>query len=976
MQRPCVMETRLALTTSYSLLWGTMQPGLLFDQLKQWKVKKVAITDRDNLYGYPACRQEAQRCNIELICAACLTEGNDAIFAFVQDQKGYEQLCLLLTRRAQDRTFSYLPSLLADSEGLVLATTSPALLTTLAASKARLYGAITPTCLAAVQTARRLGIALLACDDALLQDKMDEEVHRILRCMALHKTVGTLEHHDCSPPGKVLLDPDQWNRAFSCWPDAVDNANQLKAYDPFPSSLIFPDYPVDDAPKELEQRVLAGAEVRYGEVNDAILERITYELGIIKDKGFAPYFLVMHDIVQMSSRTCGRGSGAASIVSYCLFITNVDPIAHQLYFERFLSPSRLDPPDIDVDFAWDERDGVFAAVFERFGREHCARVANHNCFRLRGAVRETGRCYGLSDTQISEAEKKLFISGLNELDDPLWQTICRVATKLEGLPKEISMHCGGLVITPRPVSCYAPLGLSSDGYPLLAWEKEGTEMASFVKIDLLGNRSLAVIRDTLANLVEEDIHIDQRLWHPAEDAPTIAALAKGDSMGVFYIESPAMRQLQKKTGRGDFEHIVIHSSIIRPAANAFISEYVERLRGKKWEPLHPRLAYILDETYGILCYQEDVSKTAVALAGFCESDADKLRKVIAKKAGGEKLKAYRRQFFDGCSANGVSEETTQKIWEMMLSFDGYSFCKPHSASYAMVSFQSAYLRVHHPAHFMAAVLSNQGGYYRSQAYISEAQRMGIRIEGPDLNLSRIAYHARGNTLFIGLMAIANLTMQAKMQIVGERKRRGAFSDLKDASSRLNLCREDWVSLVESGCCDSLALQYRRSEQLRILLTNSARKIESDQLELFARPNQVARHERALVQVRRTEDELHREFSALGFLRASHPLLLWSQYLRGLARVKASELGRYKGRYVNLIGYQITQKQVMTKGGQSMSFVSFEDETALYETVLFPDLYQRYYPLLSSLWPLVVFGLVQDDQGALVVEVQHLKKVGS
>ncbi|HAP56892.1 MAG TPA: DNA polymerase III subunit alpha, partial [Sphaerochaeta sp.] len=283
--------------------------------------------------------------------------------------------------------------------------------------------------------------------------------------------------------------------------------------------------------KELEIRVLAGAEVRYGEVNDAILERITYELGIIKDKGFAPYFLVMHDIVQMSSRTCGRGSGAASIVSYCLFITNVDPIAHHLYFERFLSPSRLDPPDIDVDFAWDERDGVFAAVFERFGREHCARVANHNCFRLRGAVRETGRCYGLSDTQISEAEKKLFISGLRDIDDPLWQTICRIATKLEGLPKEISMHCGGLVITPRPVSCYAPLGLSSDGYPLLAWEKEGTEMASFVKIDLLGNRSLAVIRDTLANLEEEDIHIDQRLWHPTEDEPTIAALAKGDSMG-------------------------------------------------------------------------------------------------------------------------------------------------------------------------------------------------------------------------------------------------------------------------------------------------------------------------------------------------------------------------------------------------------------------------------------------------------------
>lgn len=970
------METRLALTTSYSLLWGTMQPNRLFDQLKQWNVGKVAITDRDSLCGYPACREEAQRCNIELICAACLTQGSDTLYAFVQNQKGYEKLCLLLTQRAQDPSFSYLPSLLRESDGLVLATTSAVLLHAFAQRNLLVYAAITPSCLKAVQTARHLALPLLACDDALLLEKEDKEVHRILRCMDLHKTVGSLQEKDCAAQCNVLLDPDQWNQAFSCWPEAVDNTNLLQAYDPFPSSLIFPEYPVEDAAKELEARVLKGAEVRYGEVNDAIMERITYELAIIRDKGFAPYFLVMHDIVQMSSRTCGRGSGAASIVSYCLFITNVDPLAYHLYFERFLSPSRLDPPDIDVDFAWDERDGVFAAVFERFGIDHCARVANHNCFRLRGAVRETGRCYGLSDTQITEAEKKLFISGQKDLDDPLWQTICRIATKLEGLPKEISMHCGGLVITPKPVHCYAPLRLSSDGYPLLAWEKEGTEMAGFVKIDLLGNRSLAVIRDTLENLKEEELSIDQRLWHPTEDGPTIAALEKGDSMGVFYIESPAMRQLQKKTGRGDFEHIVIHSSIIRPAANKFIAEYVERLRGKKWEPLHPRLSYILDETYGILCYQEDVSKTAVALAGFNEADADKLRKVIAKKAGGEKLRVYRKQFFDGCKANAVSEQTTQQIWEMMLSFDGYSFCKPHSASYAMVSFQSAYLRVHHPSHFMAAVLSNQGGYYRSQAYISEARRMGINVEGPDINTSRICYHAQGNTLFIGLMAIANLKEQTRMQILAERRKGGLFFDLKDASTRLDLCREDWVSLVESGCCDSLGRQYRRSEQLRILLTNAERTTRSDQLELFAPEKHIPGQTRSLVQVKHTEDELHREFSALGFLRSYHPLLLWSSYLQGLKRVRASELSQYVGRYVNLIGYQITQKQVMTKTGESMSFVSFEDETALYETVLFPDLYQRFYPLLSSLWPLVVFGLVQDDQGALIVEVQHLKKVGS
>jgi DNA polymerase-3 subunit alpha/error-prone DNA polymerase len=452
-------------------------------------------------------------------------------------------------------------------------------------------------------------------------------------------------------------------------------------------------------------------------------------LKIIEEKGFSPYFLVMDDIVRMSPRTCGRGSGAASIVSYSLGITNVEPIRQQLYFERFLNPARVDPPDVDVDFAWDERDDLIKRVIERFGPDRCARVANHNTFRYRSALRETAKAYGFGDAEISRIERQVFhfgdcaggyiaahtiISSTNSpegadksgVGDPLWQEILTIAGRIEGLPRGLGMHCGGLVITPEPIHTYAPIETSLEGYPLLSWEKDGAEAAGFVKIDLLGNRSLAVIRDALKNLEEQGIVIDQSAWHPIEDGATIAALARGDSMGVFYIESPAMRLLQKKTGAGDFAHIVIHSSIIRPAANKFINEYVRRLKGGEWKPLHPRLEKILNETYGILCYQEDVSKTAVALADFDEAEADMLRKVIAKKAGAAKLAAYERQFFEGCRKNGVEEETIQAIWAMMLSFDGYSFCKPHSASYAMVSFHSAYLRVHHPGEFMAAVLSN------------------------------------------------------------------------------------------------------------------------------------------------------------------------------------------------------------------------------------------------------------------------------
>ncbi len=963
----------MGLLSAYSLLYSPLAATSLFERLESLGIQKIAITDRDNLYGYPVYRELAQERGISLICGALLTESGEELYAFVQNQAGYELLCKLISNRNIDPHYSYLPLLEGGCEGLVLATTSPPLLKKISNA----YGAITPDSLKAVTTAKALSRPLLAIDRAFMLAEDQRETHRVLRAIALHKDVGNLSKGEFQEKGGLLLEDKAWQQAFAPWPSAIANADTLVPYDPFSSSLIFPTYPVSDATEELRDRVYKGAEKRYGEINDAIEERIEYELKIISNKGFSPYFLVMHDIVLLSSRTCGRGSGAASIVSYSLGITNVDPIAHHLYFERFLSEARMDPPDIDVDFAWDERDGVFLQVYKRFGLDHCARVANHNSFHLRSALRETARCYGLSDQQISTTLKVLYSEGLKGVEDPIWQTIVSVATKLDNLPKEISMHCGGLVITPKPVTAYAPILRSADGYPQLSWEKEGTEQAGFVKIDLLGNRSLAVIRDTLKNLKEDGIFIDERTWNPSEDIATIQALSVGNSMGVFYIESPAMRQLQKKTGRGDFEHIVIHSSLIRPAANKYINEYVQRLKGKPWEPLHPRLSYILDETYGILCYQEDVSKTAVAMADFSQADADQLRKVIAKKAGGKKLNKYRDQFFAGCRKNQVEEETIEAIWQMMLSFDGYSFCKPHSASYAMVSFQSAYLRVHHPAYFMAAVLSNQGGYYRPQAYISEARRMGLTIEGPDINCSRITYHAHQNNLIIGLMAIGRLSRGAMKRIVETRKSLGSFSSLEEASHELALDREDLVALVEAGAFDSLAPNLRRSEQLRILLTTTRVRQPYGQADLFTDEKPYTRKSVAVTQKHKTsDDELHREYAALGFLRSYHPLILWSHLLQGVVRIKACDMKEHVHRFVTLIGYQITQKQVLTKGGESMSFVSFEDETALYETVLFPQLYKRLYPLVASQWPLLVFGEVQEDQGALIIEVQNLRKLGS
>lgn len=985
------MRSRLAVRTAYSFLYGVRSPADIAERAAACGARSLAVCDRDGLYGLHAALEETRTRGVKPIVGCELTDPAGSVFAFVTDRRGFSRLCGLLTDKKRG-SLDLFAALASDSAGLVLASARSGALRELAGRVPRLYAAVTPDSASAVRDAARLGLPLAALDDATFLDTDDRAVHAVLRAVALGKTVGTLGEDDLAEPGSERFrSPEELAKVYSSWPEAVrgsDGIASLCSFDRVFDGFVFPGYGADgkeDAAETLRARVLEGAERRYGELSEAVMERIDYELSIISAKGFAPYFLVMDDIVAMASRTCGRGSGAASVVSYALDITNVDPVAHRLYFERFLNMARPDPPDIDVDFAWDERDELIRRVIDRFGADRCARVANHNMFRPRSALRETAKSYGLSEGEISRVERSLLQLGEGaDALDPLWTEVLAIAARLEGLPRGLSMHCGGLVIAPGPIARYAPVERSADGFPLLAWEKEGTEAAGLVKIDLLGNRSLAVIRDALANLEDEGIRIDQRLWRPAEDEATIAALARGDSMGVFYIESPAMRQLQKKTGRGDIEHIVIHSSIIRPAANKYISEYIRRLKGGEWKPLHPRLAYILDETYGILCYQEDVSKTAVALAGFSDVDADRLRKVIAKKAGGAKLAEYEERFFSGCRRNGVGEDTIEGVWAMMLSFDGYSFCKPHSASYAMVSFQSAYLRVHHPAQFMAAVLTNQGGYYRPQAYISEARRMGLEIAGPDVNLSSIPYRGAGRTVVVGLMAVAKLTRAGAEALIAERGRGGDFRSLADVSARLRLDRDDLVSLVAAGAFDSVAAGESRAAQARLLLSSirESSACQRSQIELFPplprtispRPvgTGTAAGQTLPIPAKRTEEELRNEFEALGYLRDRHPLSLWAGRLAVIERVRAKDLPLYIGRKVGLVGWPVTQKEVWTADGSTMDFLSLEDETALYETVLFPDVYARFRTLLFDRRPLRVWGAVKDDQGAINVEVIEVR----
>ncbi len=1002
------MFTQLQVRSAYSLHNGPCRVEDLVARAKALGYTALALTDVDNLYGVHSFLDAAREAGLRPILGAELRLGQGKpglgqgnLLCLVVDREGWGNLCELVSLLHDppgDR-----PELLLEvvrlSTGLVLSSYDPAVLEALAGRVGRLYAGLSPRRLGAIATARRLGLPLLGLGDVSLLGPEDHLVHRVLRALGEGGTLGSLDPGLLDDPASILLGPSEAAAGLSAWPEALAataEVAELCAFSEVFEGFVFPAAPGEDPARRLRDLAYAGAEARYGELSDSVVERLDYELDIIGRKGFTDYFLVVAQIAGFTARTCGRGSGAASAVAYCLGITNVDPILHRLYFERFLNESRPDPPDIDIDFAWDERDEVIRRAMETFGQDRSARVANHLFFRPRSALREAARAWGMPEGETGACAAALFEGGEAAAAweaKELWREIIPMARRLEGLPQGLSLHCGGLVISPGPIRRRAPLEWSREAYPLLQWEKDGTEASGLVKIDLLGNRSLAVIRDAVASLLDQGEPDGQLAQEPGwgalvlEDPETVAMLAAGDTMGVFYIESPAMRQLQKKAGVGDYGHIVIHSSIIRPAANKFITQYVERLHGAKWDHLHPRLKNVLDETFGIMVYQEDVSKAAIALAGFDESEADALRKILAKKNKAAKLAEYKEKFFLGCAGLGVDEATAGAVWEMMESFAGYSFCKPHSASYALVSFQSAWLRRHHPAEFMAAVLSNQGGFYTTSAYISEARRMGLEVAGPDVTLSDIKYRGEGGRrLVVGLMAIGGLSAAAMDAIVARRGAPGAGGGAGGLEAYLSslgspgLESRDILALVEAGAFDTLAGGLPRPEQARILLC--AREAGRSQAAqgLFAAeappPRRPGATRPANAHNAPRQAILEAEYRVLGFLRDSHPLELWRRRAEAVQdRTRIADLGSRLGRRATVVCVPVTRKEVMAAGGEDMAFVSLEDETGVTEAVLFPEAYRRYGRILYEVRPLVARGRVADDMGALSFELESLELLG-
>jgi DNA-directed DNA polymerase III PolC len=829
-------------------------------------------------------------------------------------------------------------------------------------------------------------IPLVASYRVRFQKKSDFYFYELLRAIEQNNSYREvfeqkLKERHCYFPSETEVERDFYShpQALSMtWKIAIDCA-----IEDFSFPFVFPKFSDGNESKNQQKLwaiAIEGISFRYPKANtkllDEIHERLRMEFSVVTHKGFTSYFLVVHKIVSLSDGiTCGRGSGASSLICYLLGITHVDPIEHNLFFDRFLNLDREDPPDIDIDFPWDERDELLEKVFSLYDG-HIAMVANQLFLRERMAIREVARVYGVSEREVSHVVERLHLdsgAGLNSK----WKMIVSHGLKLVGCLRNLSVHCGGVVITPKKITHYGPVQKTPKGLPIIQWEKDQTEMSGLIKIDLLGNRSLAVVRDTIKKV--NQLYPEKKLvyssFQPEGDDKMDELIRSGNTMGVFYIESPGTRLFLQKMKSAQFDHGVIAGSIIRPAANQLANEFCRRLHGGKWQHVHPLVADVLEESFGLMIYQEHVNLVAMNLSGFTSQQGNELRKVLGKKHKQKKLESFKSHFFSGAVKKGVSLDVVTTLWEMIQSFAGYSFCKAHSASYCLVSFKACYLKAHFPAEFMASVISNEGGFYSKEAYLEEARRLDIEIRPPCVNESQPIDVGKQGIMRLGLYHIKTVTQKALRKIINLRNRDGGFPSISDFLLRVDISFSETKALLKAKALDCFLVSPQSNRvtlMWSIYFFYHAKKggLSHSQKESLLRLSDLSLSDY-------TSDNLiqwERQF--YGQCVTFSPWSVHEERASSKGLIKSTELKKYIQQEVKLFGNFVTMKKVRTKNKESMCFCTFSDQYNVFETVFFPSVYESFSDLLFEQTSYFVKGVVLSERGALQLNVSHLEMLDS
>ncbi len=811
------------------------------------------------------------------------------------------------------------------------------------------------------------------------KNKIHYNLHRLLRAIDHNILLSQQTAEQVAAPTEEFVSPAFIFNAFRNHPHIVTNTLQVIdscQYDfDFKQSKnkkVFTATENDDCIL-LEKLAMDGMRYRYGSNNREAEKRVRKELRIISEMRFNVYFLITWDVIRYAQSRgfyyVGRGSGANSIVAYCLQITDVNPIELDLYFERFLNPHRISPPDFDIDFSHKDRDEIIDYIFKRYGEQHVALLGMYSTFQYGASLRELAKVFGLPKHEVDaiaanpEATLK---------EDKIQKQILRYGALLKNFPNYTSIHPGGMLISEQPIYNYAALELPPKGFATTQFDMFVADKICLHKLDILSQRGLSHIKECI-QLVRQNrsISIDIHDVEKFKRDPQVAAqIRRGDTIGCFYIESPAMRQLLLKLRCDDYLTLVAASSIIRPGVSqsGMMRAYIERFhQPEKIQYLHPKMEELLHETYGVMVYQEDVIKVAHHFAGLDMGEADVLRRAMSGKFRGHKqFEEIRVKFFQNCKEFGYPDDIAKEVWRQIESFGGYSFSKAHSASFAVESYQSLYLKTYYPLEFMVAVINNFGGFYSRELYFHELRRAGAKVHAPCVNNSDVYTNIRGRDVYIGFIHIKSLEEATLQKIIDERSAYGSFLNLLDFIERTSIGAEQLNTLIRVG---ALRFTGKNKKELlweanflsrRVKQTAGAALFPSKPLE-FKLPQL---HHSAF------EDALD-EKEILDFALCD-PFKLVDADLSKF--IKAKDFPQHTGKLIDVLVYYITEKPLRTSKGQLMYFGTFIDSAGDWvDSVHFPDVAEK--NRLTGRGFYHIKGKVVEEFGVYSIEARWMQKVG-
>jgi DNA-directed DNA polymerase III PolC len=821
--------------------------------------------------------------------------------------------------------------------------------------------------------------AMVILQPVTFADTDDIVIHRSLRAVDNNILLSHLKPWQCAGDDEFFKKPGEPEKIFgeNQWlidttRKLLDDCNLQFDRESLKNKKIYSASRYDDK-LLLEKLAWDGMVYRYGRNNTEAKKRVRHELEIIDKLGFSAYFLITWDIVRYSMARgfyhVGRGSGANSVVAYCLKITNVDPIDLNLYFERFINPKRSSPPDFDIDYSWKERDEVIDYIFKRYGYGHTALLGTMSTFRGKSIVRELGKVHGLPKEEIdSLIDNPSSETNRNEITNTIFST----GLKIADFPNMRSIHAGGILISEEPITCYTALDMPPKGFPTTQWDMYTAEEIGFEKLDILSQRGIGHIRESAEIIlrnrgIDVDVHSVQKF---KKDERVKEYLKSGETKGCFYIESPAMRGLLKKLKCDNYTTLVAASSVIRPgvARSGMMKEYIYRFHNPgKFEYIHPVMKEQLEETFGVMVYQEDVLKVCHHFAGLDLADADTLRRAMSGKyRSKQEMKRIVEKFFSNCREKGYSEEVTKEVWRQIESFAGYSFSKAHSASYAVESFQSLYLKAHYPLEFMVAVINNFGGFYRTWVYVHEAKRFGAAIQLPCVNKSNYKTTIYETDIYIGFIHIMSLEYKLAQSIEEIRNNEGPFTDLNDFVTRVNPGLEQIILLIKAG-----AFRFTGKKKAGLLWEAHMMINKSgheDTHPLFSAPIR----DFTLPDLDQGSiEDVYDEIELFGF-----PVTVsWFDMLQTSFRgdVSARRMHEYSGRRIRMVGHLVTVKYIKTVKNDWMNFGCFIDsEGDFFDTTHFSQSLKS-WPFKGS-GTYLIMGKVVEEFGFPSLEVEKMAKL--